>query len=213
MKVVTAKEMQALDRKAIEEYHIPGLTLMENAGCRVVEEMEKVFGSMHHKKVTVLAGKGHNGGDGLVIARLLLKKDAVVKVFLLAPPEEIRGDVKINLDRFQTAGGKSEVLSSCNQKTFQRILAETDFIVDALFGTGLSSPITGIIAEAIKILHQIQTTRGSHAVKVISVDIPTGIQADTGKVLGIAVHAHLTVTFGLPKQESEPKTVRNSTLR
>jgi ADP-dependent NAD(P)H-hydrate dehydratase / NAD(P)H-hydrate epimerase len=200
MKIVTAKEMQTLDHKTLEDYHIPGLTLMENAGRRVTEEMEKVFGSVRHKKVVVLAGKGHNGGDGLVVARLLMEKEAAVNVFLLSPPQEIRGDAKINLERYEAAGGKPETLSGRTMKTFQKALADTDFVVDALFGTGLSSPVAGTAEEAIKTLHQIQATRGSLAAKVVSVDIPTGIHADTGQVLGMAVQADLTVTFGLPKR-------------
>ena len=200
MKIVTAQQMQALDRKASEEYHIPGLTLMENAGRRVVEEMEKVFGTVRHKKVAVLAGKGHNGGDGLVVARLLMEKEADVKIFLLSPPHEIRNDAKVNLERYEAAGGKPGTLSDRKLKTFLKALAETDFVVDALFGTGLSSPVTGTAAEAIKALHKNQAARESHAVKVVSVDIPTGIHSDTGEVLGIAVQADLTVTFGLPKR-------------
>ena len=200
MKVVTAKEMQTLDQKTIKEYKIPGLTLMENAGRCVVEEMEAAFGPLYGKKVTVVAGKGNNGGDGLVVARLLLEREIPVTVFLISLPQEIHGDAKIHLERYQSMGGKIHLLSDNSLEIFQAVLIKTDLLIDAIYGTGLSSPITGTAADVIKTINQAQVRRKSHSMKTISVDIPSGIQADNGQVLGSAVHAQLTVTFGLPKR-------------
>lgn len=198
MKVVTSKEMQELDRKAMEEHGIPGLTLMENAGTCVVEEISAAFGPLQNKAVTVVAGKGNNGGDGLVAARLLHKKGAVVRVFLTSPPDEVRGDAHSNLERYQAAGGKIEVLktNAPSPESLRSALAESDLIVDALFGTGLESNITGTAATAIEVINQIRKAGKA----VVAVDIPSGIHADTGQVMGVAVRATLTVTFGLPKR-------------
>lgn len=196
MKVATAKEMQGLDRKAMEEHGIPGLTLMENAGTRVVEEISAAFGPPQNKAVTVVAGKGNNGGDGLVVARLLHKKGAVVRVFLTSPPDEVRGDAHSNLERYQATGGAFAVLSESSLESFRSTLVESDLIVDAIFGTGLSSPITGETAKAVDAINQISARR----IPVIAIDISSGINADTGQVMGVAIYATLTVTFGLLKR-------------
>src|SRR3990172_5859410 len=106
MKIVTAKQMQALDKKAIEDYGVPGLRLMENAGRGVFEEMQRFYGNVRGKTVTVVAGKGNNGGDGLVAARYLKKADAAVSVYLLANEEELSRDAKANLAAYKKARGK-----------------------------------------------------------------------------------------------------------
>lgn len=192
MKIVTAAQMQALDRRAITEAHIPSLTLMENAGTSVVAAMEDIFGSLAGKTVAVVCGKGHNGGDGFVVARLLKRKRAKVQVLLMARVEDLAGDTKTMYRRFVRANGASSVLACPSSAKLETLLKNSDLIVDALLGTGLSAPITGPYRTAIECINDADRP-------VIAVDLPSGIHADTGAVLGVAVRATLTVTFALPK--------------
>ncbi len=193
MHVVTAQEMQLLDRRTIEEFHIPAGSLMENAGLRVVEEIEKTWGPVKGKAVTIAAGKGNNGGDGLVAARLLLERSARVSVFLIAPPDKLTGETRVNLERFQKISGRVHILKEETTGELERDLSQSDLIIDALFGTGLSSPLEGLAAEVIVAIN-------ASGKPVVAVDLPSGIHADTGRVMGLAVKAALTVTFALPKR-------------
>lgn len=192
MKIVTAAQMQALDRRAITEAHIPSLTLMENAGTSVVAAMEQIFGSLAGKTVAVLCGKGHNGGDGFVVARLLKRKRVRVQVLLMARVSDLAGDAMTMYRRFMSAAGASAVLACPSSAKLQTLLRRSDLIVDALLGTGLSAPITGPYRTAIDCMNDVDRP-------VTAVDLPSGIHADTGAVLGTAVRATLTVTFALPK--------------
>jgi len=193
MRVVTAQEMQDLDRRTIEEYRIPALTLMENAGRRVVEEIERNGGPVKDKSFVIAAGKGNNGGDGLVIARLLLERSARVSVFLLTPPDALRGDARTQLERFQKLSGGISVLKDETFADLERELSRSDWVVDALFGTGLSSPVEGLAARMIAAINASEKP-------VAAVDLPSGIHTDTGRVMGCAVRAAITVTFALPKR-------------
>ncbi len=192
MKIVTAAQMQALDRRAITEARIPSLTLMDHAGTSVAAAMEQTFGSLAGKTVAVLCGKGHNGGDGFVVARLLKRKRARVQVLLMTRVADLAGDAKTMYRRFVSAGGASAVLACPSSAKLQTLLGHSDLIVDALLGTGLSAPITGPYRTAIDCINDADRP-------VTAVDLPSGIHADTGAVLGTAVRATLTVTFALPK--------------
>jgi hydroxyethylthiazole kinase-like uncharacterized protein yjeF len=192
MKVVTAAQMQALDRRAMTEGGVPSLRLMENAGSAVVAAMEQSFGPLRGKTITILCGKGNNGGDGFVVARLLKRQHARVHVLTMTPVTELRGDPKAMYRRLSATGGKGLVKTCPPADRLLEMLKATELIVDALFGTGLSAPITGPYRTAIEAIN-----RAGHP--VISVDLPSGIDADTGTVLGIGVRATLTVTLGLPK--------------
>jgi len=192
MKIVTSAQMQALDRRTITEAKVPGLTLMERAGAGVVAAMESVFGSPAGKRVTVLCGKGNNGGDGLVVARLLRKRGARVRVLLLAKATDLTGDAKLTYRRFVASAGVSAVWSMPAPDRIAGCLVSCDWLVDALLGTGLSTPVSGLYRVAIEAMNE-------SAAPTTSVDLPSGIHADTGAIMGIAVRARLTVTFGLPK--------------
>lgn len=190
MRVVTAHTMQDIDRQAIEHEGISGLLMMESAGKSCVEEIITRFGL--HGRSVIMAGKGNNGGDGYVIARLLSQKGWNVNVIILADREQITGDAAINLDRLPGSvinycpdGGQ---LSALNIED----LFQADVIVDAIFGTGLRSNISGIYLEAIGLIN-------SSGRPVLSVDIPSGIHGTTGRVLGVAVKADVTVTFAFAK--------------
>lgn len=194
MKVVTANEMREIDRISIEERGIPGLLLMENAGRGVADVMERFFSDLCRSSVVVVAGRGNNGGDGFVVARHLYNRGVDVEIVLLSDPSSVKGDAQVNLGIVRNMGiaifpitGREE-LGVLREKLKKPNL----IIVDAIFGTGLSSPVEGIPAEAIDLINR-------SGARVVSVDIPSGVDASTGRIMGNAVKADLTVTFGLPK--------------
>jgi NAD(P)H-hydrate epimerase len=190
MRVVTAQIMQEIDKRAIEEYGIPGLQLMETAGRSSVEEIIAEFGL--NGSCVVMAGKGNNGGDGYVIARLLGQKGWNVKVIILADREQVTGDAAVNLEKLP--GSVINFYSHEGQLSalFMEDFFQTDVIVDALLGTGLCSNVSGIYLEAIGLIN-------ASGRPVVSVDIPSGIDGTTGRVMGDAVRANITVTFAFAK--------------
>ncbi len=191
MKVVTGETMRIIDRRAIEEFGVSGLTLMENAGRGCAEAIHEAFGDDAERRAVIVAGKGNNGGDGYVIARLLKERNWHVVTFVMAPREEIKGDARVNLELLT----EMSVLFFPEQGGLDRYAAtlrEATVIVDALLGTGLKSDVTGLYADAIEIIN-------GAGKPVIAVDIPSGIDAATGQVRGCAVRAALTVTFALAK--------------
>ena len=192
MKIVTATQMQALDRRTITEARVPGLTLMERAGSGTADFIRNRFGPLAGKRVTIVCGKGNNGGDGLVVARLLRQGRARVTVLLLAPAAELSRDAKAMYRRWLRVAGTSTTKSFRSPEQTEALLADSELIVDALLGTGLSTPVTGAYREAIRVMNE----AGS---PIVSVDMPSGIHADDGALLGCAVRASATVTFGLPK--------------
>ncbi|HET7909234.1 MAG TPA: NAD(P)H-hydrate dehydratase [Nitrospira sp.] len=192
MKIVTATQMQALDRRTITEARVPSLTLMERAGAGTTDVIEHRFGPLGGKRVTIVCGKGNNGGDGLVVARLLQRLRANVTVVMLASPAELSRDASAMYRRWLRVGGASATKRLESFEQGQALLAKSDILVDALFGTGLSAPLTGSYREVVRIMNEARRP-------IVAVDIPSGIHADDGTVLGTAVKAAATVTFGLPK--------------
>jgi len=193
MKVATAEQMQELDRKSIENYKIPGIVLMENAGRGAAEVISKTFPDIQHKKVAVISGKGNNGGDGFVIARHLMNQGTMVKVFLLTDPRALRGDAETNYQIFYRM--KGDILPLPSSKDYQKIkkeLEKFDLLVDGIFGTGLDAEVRGYYREVIDHLNTLQKP-------MVAIDIPSGLDANTGKPFGTAIKATLTITFGLPK--------------
>lgn len=182
MKAANIRQMQSIDRISIDEYGILGTVLMENAG-RAVAEHAAALGA---ESYAVLCGKGNNGGDGSVAARHLFNMGKKVTLMLIGKPDELSNDAKNN---FQTAQkiGISTVIG-LNKK----ILKESDIIIDALLGIGAKGAPAGEIKKAISAINDSKKT-------VIAVDVPSGINADSGAVEGECVHADLTVTFGLLK--------------
>jgi ADP-dependent NAD(P)H-hydrate dehydratase / NAD(P)H-hydrate epimerase len=187
--VVTASRMREIDRLAIEEYGIPGVVLMENAGLRLVEAIEK----NGNKEVVIVAGPGNNGGDGFVAARQLYQKYRV-SVWITASPRDYRGEASINLNILNKLGISCRNLSEAGAlKALEAELSRRPLVVDALLGTGASRELDTFYREIIHIVNQSGT-------QVLAVDIPSGVCADSGAILGAAVKAHTTVTFALPKQ-------------
>lgn len=193
MRVVTAAEMRQIDGTAMEKYGIPGIVLMENAGLRVVEVVEGILQSLKGKVFTILVGKGNNGGDGLVVARHLLNRGGRVKVLLLADPKDFQGDAKTNLNIWQQLGQPVYQVNQVNGINILKVaLLNTDMIIDALFGTGFRGPVLEKMARVIELVN-------ASKIPVVSVDIPSGLEADSGQVSGPCIRAQHTVTFGLPK--------------
>jgi NAD(P)H-hydrate epimerase len=185
MKVVTAREMQQIDRKTIREYGVPRHVLMERAGVAVAKKVQELF---ERKKTIILAGGGNNGGDGLVAARELFNARWNVKALLLAREGKLGPDCLLQLRTAQQLGVPVEYRTGITEKDLHGAV-----VVDAMLGTGLNKDIEGTMAKVITFLNK----AGS---PVLSVDIPSGISSDQGRVMGVAVKADYTVTFGLPKR-------------
>lgn len=183
--------MAELDRHAIEGLGIPSLVLMENAGRAVVEELCARFPDLARKKIVIVIGKGNNGGDGLVVARKLLDLGASVEVHALYALKEFSAETRHQADILHKLG--------CTIKHHAKrtgalagALADADIVIDGLFGTGFRGAARDLAAEAIELINL-------SSAFVCAIDIPSGVEADTGHVLGPAVYADLTVTFALPK--------------
>ncbi|HBY63140.1 MAG TPA: bifunctional ADP-dependent NAD(P)H-hydrate dehydratase/NAD(P)H-hydrate epimerase [Solibacterales bacterium] len=187
MKVLTADQMRAVDRRTIER-GIPGAILMENAGCRVVEFLSETFAPLKDKHVVVLCGKGNNGGDGLVVARQLWTRlrPKRLDVVLGAGPEELQGDAAMNW----------KALAACGCPAGFEVTPEmygADLLLDAILGTGLRGPAAGAALDLIN--HAARFRRA----QVVAVDLPSGLPSDTGAWMGNSVRADYTVTFTAPK--------------
>ena len=194
MKAVTSFEMQALDREAMDAYGIPGLILMENAGAGICRFLKAHYKDLLKNGVMVVAGPGNNGGDGFVVARRLHQEAIEVEVFVLALREKFRGDAQTNLEIIERLHIPIHYITSDPEveDSLRPRVPEFGFVVDAIFGTGLKRPVGGRFARVIRLLNE-------SASKIVAVDIPSGISADSGEVLGMAVKAHLTVTMAMPK--------------
>ncbi|MBA7666810.1 Bifunctional NAD(P)H-hydrate repair enzyme Nnr [subsurface metagenome] len=202
MKVVTAEEMREIDRKTIAS-GIPSIELMENAGRAVARVIKSHYAPLRGEKVSIFCGRGNNGGDGLVVARLLAKERVRVKVFLLAKKEELKRDPKTNLKRVLKESASSadppmrwiEIIEIDTSQKLERLkqkIKKSDLIVDAILGTGIKGAPKGIEAKIIKFINTLKKP-------IVSVDIPSGVEGSTGRVPGEAIRADLTITFGLPK--------------
>ena len=168
---------------------MPGVVLMENAGAGAARLLESLGIT---GPVAIACGKGNNGGDGVVIARHLECAGHAVKIILACRPEEIRGDAAVNLAIAQRSGLAIECLANADQAAWERALAGADWIVDALLGTGASGAPTGTVATAIA---AITAARGRGVARVLAVDLPSGLDCDTGTAAGACVRADATATF------------------
>ncbi|MEW6751446.1 MAG: NAD(P)H-hydrate dehydratase [Candidatus Latescibacterota bacterium] len=191
-KIVTGRQMAEIDRRTVEA-GTPGAQLMESAGRRVVEVIAERWQGMDGLGVVVACGRGNNGGDGFVVGRHLLQAGAGVRLFLAADPGAVHGDAALHREGFCAAGGRCEALATEDDfGAFQAALAGADVVVDALLGTGTRGAARGPVARAIECLN-------AAGRPVVAVDVPSGLDADDGRVHGPCVRAAITVTFGLPK--------------
>ncbi|NKB81502.1 MAG: NAD(P)H-hydrate dehydratase [Nitrospirales bacterium] len=192
MKIVTAAQMHGLDRRTIEEAGIAGTTLMEHAGQGLATCLEKTFGSPTGKRVTIVCGKGNNGGDGLVLARILHQQQSIIRVLLLSETHTLTHDAQTMYQRFIELAGPTVISTLPSAYDIQETTTHSELIVDALLGTGITADVQGLYRTAIEAMN-------ASRVPVLAVDLPSGIHADNGTILGVAVRATLTVTFGYPK--------------
>lgn len=190
MKLITRQEMQWMDHAATHQYGIPSLVLMENAGHAVADYIIHRIKAPQNKCISLLCGKGNNGGDGLVIARHLRERGFQVRVYLLFPQDQYQGDARINLERFE--GEVQEIHHKRALQGMKKDLKSSFLIVDAILGTGLDRPVRGFLAELICEVNSLKKP-------ILAVDIPSGLCANTGKKLGVAIEADTTCTFHLPK--------------
>lgn len=192
--VLTSEEMYRLDRLAMEKYGVPSLTLMENAGRGVFEFLKRKIPDLKLKKIIVVAGKGNNGGDGFVVARHLLEAGAKVRVFTLAQEKEIRGEAAVQMARYREKGGEVRVLGPevAGEAPWRTPFEDADLLIDAIFGIGFSGKVSAETGEIIEAMNRSQK-------KILAIDLPSGLSADSGKALGPTVRATWTVTLENPK--------------
>ncbi len=220
MKLVTAEEMRSLDEEAIKKIGIPSIVLMENAGLKTAQIIEKEYSPLKGKSVYIFCGPGNNGGDGMVVARHLFNQGIKVKIFLLGKKEKLKKDAARNLAITEKMGiSIKEITSSEDIESLKKELTpspfplpygerikvrgkrkflyyelkEVEVVVDALLGTGSKGAPRGLMKEAITLINK-------YSKNILALDIPTGVDADTGEVAGEAVKADHTITFAYPKR-------------
>jgi hydroxyethylthiazole kinase-like uncharacterized protein yjeF len=189
MKISSVDEMRAMDRCAVKQLGIPEAILMENAGQAAASVLSREIG-IRDRKIVIFCGAGNNGGDGFVVARKIHADGGSAKVYLLGDPEKFRGAARVNLDILAKLPVEVRPVESI--KKIRMDVLHCHGIVDAIFGTGLDREINGLYREVIALIN-------ASGKKVLSLDIPSGVNGDTGQIMGAAVQAHCTVTFGLPK--------------
>lgn len=194
--VLSVKEVRSLDQAATEEFGIPSLTLMENAGTAVAQHIIRLIQNGKGPHVYIFCGKGNNGGDGFVVARVLFDNNISVEVILLTKPFKLKGDAEINYNQIRELGIPV-------QETFPQI-SRGAILVDAILGTGFS----GELKPEIKFwIDQINRSKNEKGAYVVAVDIPSGMSGDEGLVEGSTIKANDTLTFaalktGIIKKES-----------
>lgn len=186
---ISVEDVRRIDQQAISEYGIPGILLMENAGRSVSDVISRDFKPC---QVAIFVGKGSNGGDGLVVARHLSNRGFCVQIILLEDPSRLKGDSLLNFSIVKKSKFSMLLMTGASEAEFQKSIDDFDIVVDAIFGVGIRGPVSGVFENAIRAIN------GSHA-KVISIDVPSGLCADTGQVRGVAIRATKTVTLSLPK--------------
>ncbi len=193
MRVATASEMRVIDRQAVEKFGIPSIVLMENAGVAVFKCIRRILTDIKAKRICIFAGKGNNGGDAFVAARHLFNHDAKVKVFVFGDISTMSTDAKTNFDIIINMG--IDVLVVSHQRDWDRVRLSVTFadcLIDGLVGTGFKGELSPDLATAVEVMN-------SSAKALVAVDIPSGVEADTGQIGKFCVQAGYTVTFGLPK--------------
>lgn len=192
MKTVSVEQIQELDRLAMEDYGIPSIVLMENAGRAVAQEVMKILKGLRDPRVCVVCGLGNNAGDGFVAARHLIDRGIKTRVFLAGKEKLLKDDAAVN----------DQILKKlkCPMREFQRLdrsvisrIAAADVVVDAIFGVGLNREVRGLFRAVIEAINQ-------KAKCVVSVDVPSGLDGTTGRIYGVCVKAAATVTFSFAKK-------------
>jgi len=184
MELISCQEMKEMDSYAINTVGIPSIVLMENAALKVINNID-----LNYNNYTVVCGRGNNGGDGLAVARHLIIKGKKVRIYIAGDLKNGTEDFNINLNILKNL--KAEIINIKDEKELLQLkedLSVSDITIDALFGIGLKRNVEGLYLEIIKLMN-------NESKQIISVDIPSGIDGDTGKPMGICVKADKTVTF------------------
>lgn len=192
MRLLTAAEMRAVDSHVIKEIGIPSIVLMENAGRQAAGIAATFLQSTGGRKVSIICGKGNNGGDGLVAARYLHNQGHKVRVFLTARSDELAGDALANYHICGQLGIDIQEVDENYLPKLRFCLSLTDLIIDAMLGTGSKGAPAGLIKQVIDLVNDVGKT-------VLSVDVPSGLNASTGAVPGACIKAEMTVTLAAPK--------------
>ncbi len=203
MILVTADQMQRMDQKTIHSFGIPGTVLMENAGRGALDMLVRKFKFLNGKeliqqKIGIIAGRGNNGGDGFVMGRYLMEKGISTTIFLLSTRDKLTGDAKTNMDLARKLIEKNpnsdlfEIPDADSLARHKSRILHQDLFVDALLGTGLNSNVRGVFKEVIELVNK-------SGKPVFSVDIPSGLDSDTGAIRGVAINATATATFAFAK--------------
>ena len=193
MRILNAAQMREADRYTIEDIGIPSLVLMENAGRQVVAAIETTYEANLEGRVAVLCGRGNNGGDGFVVARTLLQRGVETAVFVVGAVADIKGDARVNLEILGRLG--VTVVEVNDEQSWELHFSEVSdctLIVDAMFGTGLRSPLSGMMETVVADIN-------ASGIPIVSIDLPSGLSADSAHPIGDCVDASMTVTLAAPK--------------
>ncbi len=193
MRILNADQMREADRRTIEDVGIPSIVRMENAGRQIVAAIESLHPDLPERQIAIVCGKGNNAGDGFVVARTLLQRGIEPSVFVIGRVADVKGDARINLDILGRLG--LTVVEVADESAWELHFSEVnahDLIIDAMFGTGLKAPLSGLYETGVADLN------GSDAT-IVSIDLPSGMSADSADLMGEAVDAAVTVTLGAPK--------------
>lgn len=191
MKYVTSQKMREIDKSTIERFGIPAIILMENAGYKSAQTALNMLAKKRKKRVVCICGKGNNGGDGFVCCRHLINNGIDVDIFLLGEPPELKGNAKINYEILEKMGRTIKILKE-NFYPFKTKLKKAELLIDALFGIGLSWEVKEPYKTVINLINQ-------SGKPILALDVPSGLDATEGNVLGVCVKATKTITFALPK--------------
>ena len=195
MRILTAAQLREVDRLSSEQFGIPGIVLMENAGMRVLEGIDARVDDLESLTFVILCGKGNNGGDGMVVARQLIGRGAFPSVYLFADPAEVSGDARTNLNILTAIGYPPVRIRNADEWFAELVeISHADIVIDALLGTGLSKPVEGLLGTVLASLSD-----DFPRAMIVSVDVPSGCAADSSDVGGPTVEADLTVTLSAPK--------------
>ena len=193
MRVLNSAQMREADKRTIDDIGIPSLVLMENAGRQAVAAIEAMYPDLLERQVGVLCGRGNNGGDGFVVARTLVQRGVDVAVFLLGGVSDVRGDARVNLEILGRLGVTVvEISDSQAWELHFTELSDCTLIVDAIFGTGLNAPISGLMETVVADVN-------ASGIPVVAIDLPSGLSADSPEPIGPSIEATLTVTLAAPK--------------
>src|SRR5207302_1414082 len=193
MRVLNSAQMREADRRTIEDIAIPSLVLMENAGRQAVAAMEAMYSDLSERQVAVLCGRGNNGGDLCVVARTLVQRGFDGSVFLVGRVSEVRGDARTNLEILGRLGlAVVEIADAEAWELHFSEIADCALIVDAIFGTGLNAPVSGLMETVVADVN-------ASSIPVVAIDVPSGLSADSHEPIGDSIEAGMTVTLAAPK--------------